>query len=378
MDWEFFERPTAGDGYAAAQSRIIIEGDHSISPFEIFVREVLQNSLDASREGQKVRVRFRIRTISLPGPRGLFLDAIGWSKLKERVAAANRVRKNRLEPPEFGDPAILEKDPLRVLEIVESGTIGLVGPEAVLNENDERRLPNETPKAYIALTRDDARREKQGLGSGGTYGLGKAVLWAASEIQTVVFFSRLSVPHSGTVHRAAGQARLGSHFLNNKPFRGLCYGGDRRDGWCRPVRDEAARTLATRLGADTRPSDGDSGTTIIIPFWAAPEGDQPGILDHALIARYAARYFWPAIVDDSLEVTATSSDGNDVSAADLLSHYEPFIQLYKRTNSGVPGLKDVAPEKIDFTVPKGPPPRTEGPTKTFARVAMTFVAEAEV
>jgi len=48
MDWEFSVRPEAGDGYAASQSRIIIEGDHTISPFEIFVREVLQNSLDAA------------------------------------------------------------------------------------------------------------------------------------------------------------------------------------------------------------------------------------------------------------------------------------------------------------------------------------------
>src|ERR1051326_1755560 len=50
MDWDFFERNPAGDANTTSQARIIIEGDHSISPLEIFVREVLQNSLDAARE----------------------------------------------------------------------------------------------------------------------------------------------------------------------------------------------------------------------------------------------------------------------------------------------------------------------------------------
>ena len=69
--------------------------------FEVFIREVLQNSLDASRDAQKVTVRFSRSTINEPGQRGLFLEGVGWSKLKERVAAANRVRNARLEPPEY-------------------------------------------------------------------------------------------------------------------------------------------------------------------------------------------------------------------------------------------------------------------------------------
>lgn len=43
MDWEFQQRSISGDNDAAAKSRIIIEGDHTITPFEIFVREALQN-----------------------------------------------------------------------------------------------------------------------------------------------------------------------------------------------------------------------------------------------------------------------------------------------------------------------------------------------
>lgn len=375
MDWEFQRRPLAGDNDAASKSRIIIEGDHTITPLEIFVREVLQNSLDARCQEQKVRVRFKLHSISNPGPRTNFLTALGWSKLRERVGAANRIRLAREEPAEFGDPQSLENSVLKVLEISEAGTIGLVGPEAIRTENEERRLPGEPPKAYIALTRDDARREKQGLGSGGTYGLGKAVLWSASQIQTVVFFSRLAIPHGNTTHRAAAQARLGPHFLSTHPYRGLGYGGDTDDEWCRPICNDQAQSLATRMGVARRENETDSGTTILIPFWSEPPSDEDeNLATHAKITRYAARYFWPAIVDGRLEVTAENEDGQTQDADEHLTHYQPFISLYQRCQSGQRGSSDVAPEKVAVTVPAGPPPHRGRPTQTFAKVAMAFVA----
>jgi hypothetical protein len=238
-------------------------------------------------------------------------------------------------------------------------------------------MPGQPPKAYIALTRDDARREKQGLGSGGTYGLGKAVLWAASQVQTVVFFSRLSIPFEGTFHRAAAQARLGPHFMGPTPFRGLGYGGDTSSRWARPLREQQAQLMATRMGIDRRDNPADVGTTILIPFWGEPSSDDDGLATHAKITRYAARYFWPAIVDGRLEVVAVSEDGDEQDAADQLSHYQPFIALYQRMQSGQPGPNDVPPLRIHFTVPSGPPPRHTAPAQTFATAGMAFVVRED-
>jgi hypothetical protein len=381
MDWEFYPRGEAGDANAAPQSRIIIEGDHTISRFEIFVREVLQNSLDAALPGKIVKVHFKLREIGSPGTKQNFLDAMGWPALRERVAAANRVRQLRDEPSEFGDPTQLENASLSVLEISETGTLGLVGKEAVRNEQDEKRWPGEPPKAYIALARDDARREKQGLGSGGTYGLGKAVLWATSSVQTVLFFSRLSEPWEQTVHRAAAQARLGPHFLSTKIYRGLGYGGDRQDGWCRPITNEKAQSFATKVGINRREQPDDAGTTILIPFWRQPDcaDDDENVPTYALLARYAARYFWPAIVDERLEVSTESETGKLDTAANHLSHYQPFIDLYQRVRDGESGEHDAKPEKISVTVPKGPPPRKDPETKTFVLAAMyNVIKEDEV
>ena len=377
MDWEFQQRPLAGDNDAASKSRIIIEGDHTISPFEVFVREVLQNSLDAAQQGQVVRVSFKLHRISNPGPKGNFLNALGWTQLKERVSEANRIRTMRDEPTEFGDPTQLESSTLEVLEIAETGTIGLVGPEAIRTLNDERRWPGEPPKAYIALARDDARREKQGLGSGGTYGLGKAVLWSASQIQTVVFFSRLSIPNNNTVHRAAAQARLGPHFLSGLPYRGLGYGGDSREDWSRPLCNDQAQVLATKTGISRRETANECGTTILIPFWCAPESEDDDLATYAKFARYAARYFWPAIVDGRLEVICESDSGARLNAADQLTHYQPFISLYERMRSGERGTNDVPSERIPVVVPQGPPPRTTPQATTFAKVGMAFVPREE-
>lgn len=151
MDWEFQPRQTAGDGDSSSNSRIIIEGDHTISPFEVFVREVLQNSLDAADQGKSVTVCFKLHSITTPGTRDNFLSAFGWSKLKERVTAANRIRNAREEPAEFGDPKELESRAIQVMEISESGTIGLVGPEAIKNESDEKRWPGDLRHPVAAV-----------------------------------------------------------------------------------------------------------------------------------------------------------------------------------------------------------------------------------
>ena len=138
-------------------------------------------------------------------------ETLGWSRLN------------------IGDPSNLEAHPLRCLRSPNQARSDLSVPRLCGPKATSGIFPAGTPKAYLALTREDARREKQGLGSGGTYGLGKAVLWAASSVQTVVFFLGYPLPRwDDTSPGRAGST--GSTFLNNQPYRGLGYGGDRRDG----------------------------------------------------------------------------------------------------------------------------------------------------
>ncbi len=116
------------------------------------------NSLDARGENVVVCTSKCIH-IPITEPGSISCRRLGGANWGACEGGQSKIRQTREEPEEFGDPASLESRAFQVLEISEKGTIGLVGPEAVRTEQDERRWPGEPPKAYIALTRDDARRE---------------------------------------------------------------------------------------------------------------------------------------------------------------------------------------------------------------------------
>jgi hypothetical protein len=385
MYWKFVDREKTDGGSGAIQNRMIIEHGKTISAIEVFVREVLQNCLDAALLAEngtprQVRVHFRLRKITGQGEKKRFLALIGWGALKQHVDACNRLRAKQQLLPMFPLTGELEKNAIHVLEVCDFNTIGLTGPEAVGSESEEIRKKDDPVKAFFALVRDDARREKQGLGAGGTYGLGKAVLWASSRIQTVLFFSRLSKPFEGVILRAAGQARLHAHYVADRPFTGVGYGGERDGSLCWAIRDNPARDWAASLGLEARGVAEQVGTTILIPFWERPvvPRGMESLPDHVLIARFAARYFWPAITDGRLSITAESESGKIVNADEYLDPFSPFIELYQRVRAKKSGRKDIAPEKIKFIVPPLAAMGYKESKETFALAAMCEIGEATV
>jgi hypothetical protein len=375
MEWDFYKRGSSGDASSSITSRIAIEGDRSISALEIFVREVLQNALDAARGGDScVNVDFRFH--HLEGDRKKqFLQGIGWKDLSQHIGAANKLRQTRKETVLFAWPDELRNRNITVLEIADRGTIGLVGRDRITALSEEARGQDDQPNAYVALARDDARREKARLGAGGTYGLGKAALWAASSIQTVFFFSRLATPWNGTEHRLAGQSRLTEHYLEDGPYRGLGYAGQVKGGWCQPICNQDACTWMQEHGFGARDTTRDAGTTILIPFWDAPEGDDDDLVADALIVRYAARYFWPAIHDGRLEVTSQGITGHRRSANDSLVHYQPYIDLYSRIKTGKPAKNDAATVDLTVAVPAGPEPLDLPACATLVRAGMATLTD---
>jgi hypothetical protein len=129
MDWHFPKSDPAGEANIASYSRTIIEGERTISGLEIFVREALQNSLDAAKDTtRKVTVQFRLRTLLGTGL-ATFFQALNWPDLKKFAAAASRASSQRMDRYRFPEPAELENGVVRVLEINETNTIGLIGPD---------------------------------------------------------------------------------------------------------------------------------------------------------------------------------------------------------------------------------------------------------
>jgi hypothetical protein len=95
-----------------------------------------------------------------------------------------------------------------VLKIEDRNTIGLTGDEA------------EGESHFRALCKDTLYSHKMGAIAGGSYGLGKSVLWSFSAFSTVLFNSILSQDPAGhRSPRVIGRAELPSHGLASKGGR---------------------------------------------------------------------------------------------------------------------------------------------------------------
>jgi len=145
----------------------------------IFTREVLQNANDQGPEDDgPVEVTFRLTPLS-GDDLDQFKEAIDWDTLHGHLETVADMDKgggyrrylNRIE----------EEDDLLLLTVEDRNTTGLIG-----SDDDES-------SNFRALVRDVLFSSKPDDGtSGGSYGLGKAVLWAFSGVSTVIFNSQLA------------------------------------------------------------------------------------------------------------------------------------------------------------------------------------------
>lgn len=179
---------------------------HTLPPeLDVFVREVLQNSHDRIKGSGPVRVRFRLH--QLDGPyRKRFLDALDWESLESHLVAsltgdsplALRMRQGLQD---------LTNVSLRLLQITDSGAEGLTG------EEDEPTANFNALCRHVLYTSEDRPQR------GGSYGLGKAVIWRFSSFSTVLFSSRMDGnPRAG--FRIFGRAKLPYHETGENAWRG--------------------------------------------------------------------------------------------------------------------------------------------------------------
>lgn len=369
MNWRFRKDDSDSQDYKdIAAYTVISQG--TLSHLEVFVREVLQNSLDnPTRADSQVRVRFRPVMLIGDGKQ-TFLEAMGWSRLRPHVAAVReeqRVRSDRNLVSDVEHIADLET-PLSLLHVEDFGTRGLIGPET----NQEARTMAsryQGPHCFLGLCKNTGDNQKDSSYSGGIYGFGKGVLWKNSGIGTVLFHSRLSVSWSsaaadqGVSERLFGKTRLPQHYVEAECFRGEAYfcSNPDEDGLELPLHDREAEELARRLGFVPR-RDAESGTSILVVDMLYPDFDREGLPDVEDIAssiRAAAeRFFWPAIVGRKLavETAILDADGAEsVRSVGLASSpaLSGLIQAFNAARNQ-DSTADVKVCSIPATVPRGP------------------------
>jgi len=174
-EWFFFSGGPGAPRYGDDPTKHAV--DHNS---ESFVREVLQNANDQGlSNGDPVEVTFRFVTLT-GDEKEEFLETLGWSdglgeRTFEAVADTNNGRRYERVVERVNDPDA----ELRLLVVEDRNTTGLTGSW----EEDSN---------YAALVRDELYSSKQDDTAGGSYGLGKSVLWTFSGASTVVFNSHLA------------------------------------------------------------------------------------------------------------------------------------------------------------------------------------------
>ncbi|MFE9400274.1 helix-turn-helix domain-containing protein [Streptomyces sp. NPDC006530] len=255
----------------------------------VLAREATQNSLDEQRDRDRpVRVRYTLHELSGEHLRS-FRSALLWEEIEphyEAVASAGHKQKVGRVIAE-GLREMRDSDTLLLLRVDDYNTTGLTGPDY----GDDSK--------FAAVLRDQLNSQKSGGGAGGSYGLGKATLWATSRLGLVLVNSTLSRPHEGrTERRLFGRLELPWHEIEGRPFAGLAGYGELdtergREGVARSWWADEETTRALHLERESR----DSGTSFLIVGAHDAAGDAESLQEmHEKLVKALADNFWAAMI----------------------------------------------------------------------------------
>ncbi|MDT0435877.1 MULTISPECIES: helix-turn-helix domain-containing protein [Streptomyces] len=244
----WYHRPGYQDGGRDGGNAAAFAFDSDV---QVLARETCQNSLDERivENGRPVRVRYTIHELT-----GEALDAfraaVLWDDLQPHYSAVSESAADQKvgRVVDAGVRDMFEKSRLILLRVDDYNASGLTGDDY------------EDGK-FAAVVRRQLESLKSGRSAGGSYGLGKATLWATSSLGMVLINSTLSVPHEGrTERRVIGRLEL--------PWRSV---------------DGTAYAGPAWLG---RPDPGTPGADVVRSWWAdeetverlhlTRENDEPG------------------------------------------------------------------------------------------------------
>jgi transcriptional regulator with XRE-family HTH domain len=319
------------------------------------VRDVLQNCKDAAlTSSTPVNVIFRIIRLAGDDLRA-YQKAINWEPLQSHLKASTKNAQKLGRLIQDGLDQIRQGDELLLLCIEDSGTTGLIGPE-----KDSGK--------FTALCRNNLDSNKEGAGTkGGAFGLGKAVLWRASRLSTVIFCSHLSRLEDGlSENRIIGRCDLPWHKLDDGGEQ--CFAGPGWFGHKSELGDAVSfwenETLAKDLYLERQ---GTGTTACVVGFHdASADEDRKPVELAREIVQATAEHFFPAIVFEHLKVRVEvyenrdqyiqrrPSFGQDVSVEELQPRYCKMLQAYRdgTTAEKIGDNGEIAIRTIPMKVPR--------------------------
>ncbi len=269
------------------QQRVM--GDAAGHAFELrprtLVRETGQNILDELLEGEQT-VDAEYTVIELEGADAReFLTTLGYNgDLRHHLeASATEKARKHAAVISSGLEQLARDGRLRLIRIADYGANGLTGPEF-----DSGR--------FMAVCRNTLDSQK-GDTAGGSYGLGKATMWAASWMGVVVTNSKLSIPEAGiSDNRLFVRAELPWHEdADGERWNGPGWLGEWSDQARCTVSYAGNATLARDLYVERE--DERPGTTFLIVGAYDPSGEADDLESVAQSLRqHLAENFWAAMM----------------------------------------------------------------------------------
>jgi hypothetical protein len=342
-EWGFTtSRPTDARYGDDVAKYAMSNGDQDL---KTFVREILQNSNDARLDNDDpARVTFRLETLE-GDELERYLSALDIQTWADHANLAKDTESG--EHLAEAIERIKDEQSLRVLTIEDQNTQGLLGAENADESN------------FTALVRDVLFSSKSGDTSGGSYGLGKAVLWLYSGLSMVLFNSTLSEPSPrDDSPRLIGRTRLPTHKSSDGDtvYQGHGWFGDVDNAnGARP--ESIWGSDAEEIASDLQLSRPDSpGTSIQVVDFRVPTAEERLSEDELAdeITKKAIEWFWPAIYLGNLEVSVETGSTTKHASIDEHPEYTPFtacLDARPDTSDELSSTGDVVKEPLPLSVP---------------------------
>lgn len=247
-----FKRLTPGDTRTNATHLEFFRDDALENPADAFVREDIQNRLDARRSGfDTVRVSYRFRqgTGAVPSDAaGFWLNGLA----AHLEAKASREELDEMPDLKTGIPHLVAED---------FHTTGLEGDPTITQDPEDPDIRND----FYWFVRNVGRSGKHGSDRG-RWGLGKIVYPATSKARS---FYAFTVRESDRRSLLVGRSVLAVHRIGNEDYESEGYFGEFNStefpDFCTPVEDS---TIVDRFRRDfgiARTND-EPGLSIVIPW----------------------------------------------------------------------------------------------------------------
>ncbi|MFD4597891.1 helix-turn-helix transcriptional regulator [Streptomyces sp. NPDC058464] len=295
----WYHRPGYPDGGRELGNAAAFAFDADV---QVLARETCQNSLDErlAENGRPVRVRYTLHELTGEALEA-FREAILWNDLFPHYSAVSETAGNQKvgRVVDAGVRDMYEKGRLVLLRVDDYNASGLIGDDYADGK-------------FAAVVRRQLESLKSGPGAGGSYGLGKATLWATSALGLVLINSTLSVPHEGrTERRVIGRLELPWREVDGEPYAGPAWFG-------RPDPDSPGAMVARSWWADEE---------TVARLQLSRESDEPGTSFLIVGAHDVASLEGKSDADDEF---VGNEDSDDEDTRDIRKMHRRLVEALGR------------------------------------------------